>query len=88
MNIFRVTASKSDVNSCGPYTRYAAGTLHGEARLNEYIEYLVSEGYSNFNVEDYNDCAGCGHSKRDHFNDTGVCDLGFCSKRCSDYVTP
>lgn len=32
------------------------------------------------------DCAGCGHRWSDHFQGTGLCDLGFCRSGCTEFV--
>lgn len=34
------------------------------------------------------ECAGCSHARRDHFEGKGVCDLGFCRLGCMDFVEP
>lgn len=31
-------------------------------------------------------CAYCGDYRLDHFEGKGVCDLGFCWKKCSEFV--
>ena len=44
---------------------------------------------SNFaNLPKSTRCANCGCRRDDHFEGKGVCDLGFCRSRCSDFVAP
>lgn len=44
---------------------------------------------SNFaNLPKSTRCANCGCRRDDHFEGSGVCDLGFCRSRCSDFVAP
>lgn len=33
-------------------------------------------------------CGNCGCRRDDHFESRGVCDLGFCSSRCSTFEEP
>lgn len=31
-------------------------------------------------------CANCGCRRDDHFEGSGVCDLGFCRSRCTEFA--
>lgn len=33
-------------------------------------------------------CSRCGCRRDEHFEGKGVCDLGFCRSRCSEFVPP
>lgn len=54
-----------------------------------YMTKLASEGRIIESVEVASTstrCADCGHGYRDHFENKGLCNLGFCRSHCGEFV--
>lgn len=54
-----------------------------------FIEQSANKGMPVASIEVYStstECAGCGCRWSDHFDGTGLCNLGFCRSQCGEFV--